>query len=268
MFRFEIDSAQVEAALEAVQTVPDELMPLLLEQAGVWAYGQIQEQANALLDSTRARFLEDVSPPALEGDSVVINFGDFASQIESGYPSFDMKPGLLKGRPYAVIRFRQKWPEADWGSGRGFGTPISRHQLERTSKEEATRLGRSLLRHLKALEEDFSRSRSRRVTRATKGVTSKKFEDMPHLVSKRGRVSVSPAFEGIRREQIRKNRVGPGGSRIEYAIYRTVSENSDPESWIHPGYEGLHVLPDLQRELQSQVDQMARGILTNVGTLS
>jgi len=46
----------------------------------------------------------------------------------------------------------------------------------------------------------------------------------------------------------------------EVSTFRRVSENSNPESWMHPGYDGLNVFETVAKEIEEMKDQVTQDI--------
>lgn len=151
-----------------------------------------------------------------------------AERIQDGYSPFDMKPGFLKS------------PKAKSGKkGKYFIIPF-RHMTPKTSGK----LGRPMLTS---------------VHQAVKGGES--FEDQTGtkedpsdfgLVNSRGYEWQNGALAGM------TNIKDPGKRHSTFQTFRVISENSDPNSWWHPGVDSNDVVGSVVDYVQPYVEEGVR----------
>ena len=153
---------------------------------------------------------------------VVIARYKYASDIEHGYPPFDLKPGILAGPKakqgkngkYSIVPFRWATPGNTGNSG-GFSDLMDGSLYDLGAKQLANRSGQSSPR------DEISEGRLQFIDEQSGtgwAVTRSSHTGYEHL---------RPLAAGIRKE-------GSDGHH-QYQSYRTVSSASDPASWIHPG---------------------------------
>lgn len=153
----------------------------------------------------------------------VITLNEPAMWIEEGKESGDMKPGLLKGAKFKVIPFDQN------------KRPQDRSETDNQIHEQLTdglkKINRNLRKQklpeisLSKLEYDASGS-----PRIGKLHELKMDSNRPTSNAKH------PALNGLAIYQ----RENPETKKVERQVltFRTVSVNSDPDSWMYPGFEG------------------------------
>lgn len=146
--------------------------------------------------------------------------GKWANMLETGFPPFDMKKGFQKsekakrskdGGWYLTIPFRHLTPTAQGVFG---GRPMPRNIYE-------------MARRLKS---------GQRLTG-----TEKLY---PPQVSWTGYQHKNGIYEGM----IRNVKYYPqsGARQGTYYTFRRVSDKSDPQSWWHPGFEGVHAIQHIK----------------------
>lgn len=251
---FELDSrvtSEIAVWLDEAAEIPATAQAALLMRLAEVAPDWLEALAAAHLHSTKTRYIQGIGRPEVDPalGVIAIPLDSFAGAVEKGYDAFDMR-SLLGGEESKVIRFRQKWAEADWGGAEGFGTPISAHEVSGLSTAEVARIGRQALQALRNAPMSGVSQRNRRISSATKGLTASRFgKPLP------------ARLQGLRRERIRKDRRAPGAAEFEHAIYRTISENSDPQSWQHPGYKGAELFPKLVADMDKFATDVIKDLL-------
>ena len=54
---------------------------------------------------------------------------------------------------------------------------------------------------------------------------------------------------------------GKKSKQTQFLIFRVVSENSKKDSWMHPGFEGVHIFKNLERYIQTNIQRILQSIL-------
>ena len=257
MIKFTLAAEEVAALLESFEMDFALAAEEVLLRVAMAAYTRLQELAQIRLESTRAQYLADLRAPKIVqgGRAARISLEGFGAQIELGFGPYDIRDTILEqGETSRVIRMRQKWPEASFGRGADYGTPAGKQLRGKVDPAEATRAGRALLRELRGREANKQvRTRSGRVRKHTGGVTQKQLD----AAGIEG--ALAKYYRGMRREVLRR-KAGQETAPVQYAIYRTVSRNSDPSMWRHPGYEGAHLFKELDADLARMLQQGAAEI--------
>ncbi len=221
--------------------LPEELIPSARRHI-VPLIGAISEAARAAwvtaarqrLHTSARGYINSISPVSQRGSKATIRLmtntpeGKLANMMEEGHAPFDMKPGFLRGPkakhgdrgPYAQIPIAKKT-----GGGSSPNTmPWSIYRVAR-----ATPVGKPL-KLPPRLE--------------TVGMMSRLSPDpskWSHYTWK-----ASP-FQGIIRTP---QFPGQLRSPMKYGTIRTVSRRSDPNSWIHPGFQARNVMEVAAAELE------------------
>lgn len=139
--------------------------------------------------------------------------GAFPKMLEDGFPSFDLKVGFSqsehvkyskKGNWYLAIPFRHMTPSRSGAKPKWNTMPKD--------------IYKSILKHSPLTG------------------TEKKY---PAGISWTGYKHKTGPYEGMIRNQ-QTHLTSSGGST--YFTFRTVGQNSDPSSWWHPGYSGVHAM--------------------------
>jgi len=226
---------ELEALEEKVGQLGVEAQRYLLLEVATKLREDVIEQASTNLDVTRGDYLEALTPVTVEGNTA--RFGlegsAIAVMLEGGASPYDMRDALLQGQQQRVIRFRSKWPEESPARSRrrGGGRPIDRPYRELLGRQEARRVGRRVLRELKAGQGPIGRGRAPVLK--------------PH--------HTTDLFHRMRREDPDPGR---GRRQAQYAIYRTITM-TDTGGWIHPGFEPK----DFFGKAEAKIDEIARAAL-------
>lgn len=157
------------------------------------------------LTTTKEAYIEgigEIQAPS-ENERVIDLEGWLPNALEEGVGSFDMKPGLLKGRNHVVIPIKYGKP------GSTKATPLSTQTFNRVKdlkrgERFSTKLGRS-------------------------------------------------KYEGLQ-----KGRKSDG--KDSFVKFRTVSENSPQDSWIHPGLTPLLLAEKVQAFIEQNMPSILAGI--------
>jgi len=209
-----------EIIIKTKGTTARNSLPQLIPMCAERIKTEWQKLARQNLHSTASIYADALQVEHQTNQSIVTLKGDFPNALERGAPAFDMKPGFLgsskakrdaKGNTYFTVPMGLKAP----GSGnRGPSPPVIPWSVYKS------------------------------VSRSPIGTTHKlplKYEDL----GIRTRLSPDPQSWGHYTwktspfENIKKT-AGPGG-RGAYMTFRRVSEKSDPNSWIHPGFRTLNL---------------------------
>jgi len=170
--------------------------------------------------------------------------GRMANNFEFGMSSFDMKssrPGWLGGSKakiskegfrYAVIPFRHSTGNSP--------------RLQYTGKAVEQNLKQELKKTVKAYGLD----------RMLKSATGQVIEGAAGRVP--SNAPVHPFLQGLTRYQ-KKNK-GKGSSML--MTFRVMSEKSPEDSWIHPGLDGAHLLPEVGRYVDKESERIIDMIMS------
>ena len=199
------------------------------------------ELAHEKLSSTQQDYINALSFSRKKiGKNVFyeISLSDSMNWIEDGFPGYDMKPGLLngpksrvnkQGKRYNIVPFRHK-PFGKAGGSSNSTRAKLQNELSATIKKYG-------------LDQIIKDSNNRALEGRVKSLTNK---------------GLLPNLQGLTKYQKRYKSV----IQSTYMTFRVVSENSSPSSWIHPGYRGANIFPELEKYVDEQIDEILTHILS------
>lgn len=258
MYVTDVDLEGLQDLYEAVGRLPELSQSEFLEDLGTRLDLYIRERATQKLDTTRERYLADLKPVVVDPVEGIIRLSidGFGAMTEEGYTSFDMRDTIIPpGEDYKIVRFRLKWPEARPGAGKQYGTRASDKLVGALGEEQATKLGRAMLRELRKRKYEIEGSGRKKWF-----TTELRSAESPRAGVKMRPSHAVGAFEGARKELVDTTRSGEGKGSAQYAIYRTISRNAG-EGWIHPGYEGADIFGDAMNNLDQMVSEALKRFL-------
>lgn len=229
---FALSKKQTERMCKAVLTGVSE------EIANNW-----RKLAGKELKSTRADYIRGIVVIE-EGRlrNAIVLKGAMNNKMESGSPPWDMKKYFekspkakrtKKGGWYLRIPFRFSTPEA-LGENAAFSNQMPKeiYEVARGLKPGKTTLGGTRLTRAAGMTKD-------QIPVAFRDVITRKdrdgFADYTHKHS---------IYEGMFRTERTK---ADGSKESTYTTIRTASSNSDPASWIHPGFKALNLADRAQQ---------------------
>jgi hypothetical protein len=185
------------------------------------------------------------------GGGAVVLTGWLPNAIESGWPAFDMKDGLLEGANaklsndgesrYNTIPYRFAVPtsigESEVFAGR---LPKEIHEiiLEKPVNVPVAGGGR--------------KTEPLKINELPVGYNVPQIKEVPKIEPtplswKSTYQHKAPIHQGISRVQ------DPVTKQHRYQSFRRVSDNSEPEAWIHPGFSAHNFAEEAEKELNLEV---------------
>lgn len=176
--------------------------------------------------------------------------GEMPNNFEFGMPSFDMKavrPGWLGGTRAKTAK-----------DGHKYITIPFRHSL--TSGAIMTYTGQARREHVaQALADAVRKYGLRDMVRDTGGrVVPGPVARVPNAAT-----DVHRFLTGLTRVQQPTAGVTPTGLQrgsAQFMTWRTMSENSRPEAWIHPGLTAVNLLPEVEAWVDHELDHIIEHI--------
>lgn len=197
---------------------------------------QWREEAHNSLGSTRNQYIRGIQEPKISNNrSVIILIGGLPNMIESGAPAFDLKQGFRKslkkkikvgGGWYLTIPFR--WSSSDaLGENEAFSNKMPVEVYKEASSLKASLLtGENKVKYSKGLNvKNLSNNFQSIKTRA-------EIKDSEGNIVYGAYKHKSSIYQGITKFQNTYEKA----TQNTYFSFRRVSDNSDPLSWIHPGF--------------------------------
>jgi hypothetical protein len=246
-----------------------------VSKLGEDTFQQAKVLANARLDKTAQLYVDSLDYQELGDGVVVITLREEAHHLEQGYPGFDMKPGLLKnakkksklGYRYRSIPMEKKGASKVLRQGEGGAQFSSLGAFQRNQ----------VMGDLKALKKRFGLDRTNnfvdengdakpiigKVATVSRDQTGRWSMTGPasanQLNPSAGQQPWSPHIAGVTKYQYKTK-----GGRIasQFITYRTVSENPSQKSkWMHPGFDGAKIFPQLEQWAIQQLSRRVREAL-------
>lgn len=168
------------------------------------------------------------------GKGAVVLRGWTSNMVEEGVDSFDMKPGLLNGpnskvgkdgKRYNTVPFSHGTPGALAENFNGGILPVEVYQVVKSKPQTISTKGggvKSAPLSVDEIPKPFDEVKTVDIGEPE----SKNFRQYEHK---------SSIYEGIVKQKDKAT------GQNSYISFRRVSENSDPNSWIHPGIEPHHL---------------------------
>ncbi len=231
-------------------------------------YRNWMEAAKKQLNSTRNNYIRGLILKSEDnGVNTITLVGQLNNMLENGCPPFDMKEAFMesakvhiteKGGWYLTIPFRMATPGAI-GENEAFSGvmpqeiyDIVKNQVPTITSQNTGKVfgGESLKKGNIPTPYDIPKTRESVIVSST----GRKFEEYKNKTS---------IYEGMVREQ----KTYEGATQSTYNTFRRVSNNSDPNAWIHKGIKQYNLADDALRNTDSStlVDNTVDKILSEYG---
>lgn len=256
----EINTSDILSQFNIAEKDLDNMLDNIAKSLAVAYVSKLETQANNELHSTRQRYLQNIKlidSGRLQG-IVLLDYSKdpMVKMIEEGASPFDLKPAILngpkskvskKGVRYNTIPFRWATPNAIGESGVFSGKMPSAVYEEIKKKPTVVAMSgggsRSQGLALKEIPSQFQAVKSRKeITDSTGKVLFKEYQHQNSI------------YQGIS-----KTRDSVTG-QSRYFSWRRVSENSNPDAFIHPGITAHRLLDkamsnfNIDEEVGVQID--------------
>jgi hypothetical protein len=228
------------AILQAVS--PELLEQMLVDvMSGARAFWIMEAQKR--LSSSRRDYINGIQEVVTEsGAASVALVGAFPVAVEEGMPAYDMRTTLLaagakgvhtnaEGGRYRSIPFQHQTPGS---SGQGGAAPMGSAYADSLGLEAARAIGKAVYAEAKKLA-------------PTTGMPG-------GPVSYGGRLpaGLAPKLKGIHTTDIyagmvRQQKTYAKATQNTYTTFRTISTNSDPAKWMHPGIPAARISEDVEK---------------------
>lgn len=235
-----IEAGKLGKDLELLGEQAEKNLKTAIKQLSLGAYNEADRLAAQRLFTSRENYRNALKYEELSDDLYVIYLDPknaAANFTESGWDGFDMKNGLLNGPKARVSK-----------KGKKFNIiPFQQHPYSKDYPQDPVK---------KQVVADLREAIQSIVTDKSINKTVKKFNDKTLTYYKdiddtrlQGLTKISSPIEGKK------------SKHSQFFIFRVVSENSDPSTWMHPGYKGAKVFPDLDRYIRTNIERILRAIL-------
>ena len=225
-----------------------------IEDTANAAYASIIADAQKQLNSQRQDYLKALKFDRIGENSYVISLdGDWANKLESGYPSYDMKQGMLNSSKTVGVGSRagEPWVQKN-KKGKKFAHVPFEHQPHSKAPKGASDLGQAI----KMLEAKNKSGRKQKLTTIFKDPSGKPLQGKVASVRDTG----IPQLDGITKfQKTYTNDAGKETTQSIYMTWRTVGEDSD--GWIHPGFSGIKAFDEAEMWAAKEIDNILKSFL-------
>ena len=231
-----IDLSELQAEFNLKQTQVTELGMMLVNQITDRIFYNWQNAAMNGLNSSRKQYINSLNIGQVSPTRKYIQLtGSWANMLEEGFGAYDMKPGMLaspkakvtkKGVKYIVIPFR-------WGTPGSIGeSEVFANVMPRDIYAVARQL-RPTITNAQGVKTQKGGSLKMNQIPADYRVpqTRPAFSDIKTQTTYPEYVHQGPISEGMQRNQ----KTYESATQGSYVTFRRVSDNSNPNSWIHRG---------------------------------
>lgn len=229
MIPIEIDTTDLRSGFSLSESQVGSLIDSAVKEVASEFANEWEKEAMNKLKSARSSYVRSivVVDPGFQKGAVEL-VGDLPNMIEQGIDPFDMKPDLLSGPKskmslnggrYNTVPFTHGNPEA---LEENFNTVLPEEVYKVVKEKPLDRKGSGGLVSEGLSSEEIPEKYRQPESKMVKIPNSERFKAYTHKNS---------IYEGARKQQ--SNITGQN----KYVSFRRVSENSDPLSWIHPGFQ-------------------------------
>jgi len=207
-----------------------------VESLSEMVYSQGQVYASERLNQTRNLYLRGLKHDKLANNLYIVYLDNDVEYLEDGYSSYDMKEGLLSG------------PKAKRTSkGVRYNTVPFFHQPE--SKIPLNQAQMELRGNLRALIKYHKLDRI---------MKSKSGKPLQGVVARLSGNDMAANLKGL----VKIQQTYEKKTESYYMTFRRVSDNTPDNKWIHPGYNGAQVFPDLEQWTDRKIEETLKEILS------
>lgn len=231
MISIQIDPSPIVERFSLSQDDINDLMDYTVKEITARFANALEIEANGLLKDARQEYISSIHVVD-EGfaKGAVILTGWLPNAIEQGKEAYDMKPDFINGPNAKTTEAGVKYNTIPFSHGtpgslsENFNGGIMPDSVYEVAKNKPIREGKTTSAGITKdeLPKEFREPQIKKI----KVPGSVSFKDYQHKHS---------IYEGVRKEQDRVTK------QNRYTSFRRVSENSDPDSWIHPGFERADV---------------------------
>lgn len=254
-----------------------------LESVSRQAFEKAKELAAAKLYTTKQQYIDALSLEQIGPNIFAVRLDASAAHIEKGYNSYDMKPGLLKN---AKKRSKQGYRYRAIPMEQSSAPAKSSHPLHNRPVQYQGRVENGQMKlpmgatTQGSLSADFD-ALKKIGNRFAKGslpsnFTGKAWTATPDPLNRNNAIftmgngqqykanlgrAFNPMMSGLSNMRA-PHESKPNKVRSAYLTFRMVSENPKQKNkWIHPGYNGAHILEQVQRWTEDNFAKMVESVL-------
>ncbi len=251
-----IISVDISGHLPAVGVDEDEIRERVYTLAEM-ARSEWVRLAQQNLGGSAADYIAGIQPVEMDGNWAAVHLvGELPNAIENGKAPFDMKPGLLAGpnakrtkagKRYNTVPFRHGTPGT---TGKRVGTPMPFTGVNAKGKQTS-----------------MIYTEARKLSPSVEGVGGKTVWGGRAGDFGGFGIKTQPAVKGGRpgaykwkfspyAGMVKIAKTYKKATQNQYATFRRVSDNSDPNSWWHPGIKAKKLVTKVSSYISSMVERV------------
>lgn len=213
----------------------------------------IISKAQAELNSTRQDYLKGIEFIELGDNSYLIGLnGSWANQLEDGYGPYNMQERLLASKKIVDVGTRagQPWVQIGKEGQKYAHVPFEKKPFSKAGG--ASELAQSI----QQMTATNMKGRKQKITSIFKDLEGNPLQGKVATAR-----SGNPMLDQlVKYQKSTKNaETGKVSTSSVYMNYRTISELG--ETWMHPGWSGLHALDEAEKYAEEQIDKIVNIIL-------
>ena len=242
-------TATVQAKVAAVQRSA-------LTKMAALAVDRISTKADSKLGARATEYKNGITVAFDEAFVRISLQGGLAQALEYGFNSFDIKSRMLrspkakvskKGEPFVDVAFRHSM-EQDATHLRGVPDNIATQMRRAVTTAIHQAMSKMPLQQASIVPVRLERhSRGAAITKQL--ITASKRREWISTKHKRG------LYDDLTRTAV----WGKDKAISQYRTMRRISNNSDPTSWIHPGFVGVHAIRDTSSGIRAEAKKIIVG---------
>jgi len=195
-------------------------------------YDDIVTMAQDSLYTSRQDYIKSLDFERAGNKLFVISIKEPGINYEEGWKSFDEKPGLLNGPKARVTK-----------DGHRYNIIPFQHRPS------------SKVRHPRLAQTGYYDQLRQTVSQMEK-VTPREIRDRSGRVVGSVVAKARKGIEGYTAGMVKIEKQYNERRQYTYMTFRGVSDNSSPDSWIHPGYKGLKAFDVAEKMVEDRIDQI------------
>ena len=218
------------------------------------AYAQVVAKAQKELHDTRLDYLKALHFDKIGPNTYLIHLeGPYPNKLEEGYPSFDMKTGMLASKKIVEVGTRtgKPWVQRNQQDEKFAHVPLEHRPFSKAPK------GKNMNQIIRNIKVYNQQGLKQKITSMFKDASGKPLEGKVATVTNPGIVA---DLLGLTKFQ-KVIQTETGKTRVEslYLTWRTVSEKS--AGWNHPGFPGIHAFKRVEEWVDEQLDKIIQSFV-------
>jgi hypothetical protein len=222
------------------------------------AYAAIIARAQANLGGLAQDYLKGLDLQVLgKNQYLIILEGNFSNALEQGIPAHDMKQTMLASKSLVTegSRAGQPWVQNAKDGHKFAYVPFPKNPFSKANPEVA-RIG-NIIKGFTA--QNRSTGLSQKITSVFKDKGGNPLEGNVATV---GNVGLKDLDNLVKYQKVQRNtKTGKKTVQSVYMTFRTISENSPPGKWQHPGRPGLAAFAEAEALVAKELDNILRYFL-------